>query len=52
MHAKNSYQVDALLMKMMPNDWNRIWIHENNEFLLDMCSTDENDDSSDRIWID
>ena len=30
----------------MPNNWNRSWSHENNEFVLDVCSTDENDDSS------
>jgi len=39
-------------MKMMPNDWNRSWSYESNEFLLDMRSTDENDDSSYSIWID
>jgi len=39
-------------MKMTPNELNRSWSHENNEFLLDMCSTDENDDSSNSIWID
>ena len=40
-------------MKMMHNDWNKSWINEKNElFLLDMCSTYENDDSSNNIWID
>jgi len=38
-------------MKMMPNDLNRSWIHEKTEFLLDMCSTGENDDSSNSISI-
>jgi len=52
MHAQNTYQVDVMLMKMMPTDWNRSWSHENNEFLLDMRSTDENDDSSYSFWID
>jgi len=52
MHAKNSYEVDVLLMKIMLNDWNRSWSHENDEILLDMCSTDENDDSLNSIWID
>jgi len=52
MHAQNSYYVDVLLMKMIPNDWNRSWNNENNEFLLDMCSTDETDDSSNSICID
>ena len=42
----------VLLMKMTPNDWNRSWSHENYEFLLDMCSTDENDDSSTTILND
>jgi len=39
-------------MKIMPNDWNISWIHEKNEFLPDKLNTDENDDSSNSIWID
>jgi len=30
----------------------RSWIHAKNEILLDMCSTDESDDSSNSNWID
>jgi len=38
---------------MTHNDLNGSWkIHEENEFLNDMCSTDESDDSPNSICID
>jgi len=49
MHAKNSYYVDVLLMKMTPNDWNISRSYENDIFLLVICSSD---DSSTSILTD
>jgi len=39
-------------MEMMPIDLSSSWINAKNEFLPDMCSTDEKDDSTNSSWID